>query len=268
MATTVAGNELTAQHRVAQLAIRARFLQEFLRLWPLMNTDDLDEAAAAWVGAVVDLVLRFRAASSTEALTYYSALRDAEIGEPLPVRDAYVNLGAPNLTAIQTSLLVTGPIGIKQRIARGMPVRQARTHAFTAAAGAASRHVLNGGRQLIVEAAERDPVTTYYARVTDGDPCAFCALLASRGAVYASESTAVRTTARSKKRGPGKEFHDDCGCGVEPGWNVKPEMSELAKKWDKLYEDSTKDAGPGKKKLKAFRAAYNAQRPGKPSAEE
>ena len=48
-----------------------------------------------------------------------------------------------------------------------------------------------------------------YARVTTGDSCAFCIMLASRGFVYASE----RTATKSKR---GDKYHNHCHCVAVP----------------------------------------------------
>lgn len=259
MATTVTGAELTEQHRRAQLALRSAFMRELVRLWPLIDLDKLDETAAEWIGFVTDLVLTWRLQSVDRALSYYDEFRRAEIGEPLPNRGNFRSLAKPEPAAIRTSLLVTGPIGVKSRIGKGFDPRIAKAKALVDVSGAASRHVLDGGRQLIIETAEKDDLAVKFARVTDDDPCAFCAMLASRGPVYFSKETATRTTARSRKRGPGKEYHDHCGCTVEPGFFDDPAWPGRAREFEQLWNDSTKGKG-GKNAMKAFRAAYEAQR--------
>jgi hypothetical protein len=259
MATTVTGAELTEQHRLAQLALRSAFMRELVRLWPLINLDRLDETAAEWISFVADLILTYRTQSVDKALSYYDEFRRAETGQPLANRGNYRSLAEPEPAAIRTSLLVTGPIGVKSRLRKGVNPTVAKAKALVDVSGAASRHVLAGGRQLIVEAAHADDLALKYARVTDGDPCAWCAMLASRGPVYATERTAVRTTSRSKKRGPGREYHDHCGCTVEPGFFDDPEWPGRAREFEQLWIDSTKGKG-GKAALNAFRRAYEAQR--------
>lgn len=61
------------------------------------------------------------------------------------------------------------------------------------------------GRDTLYTAGLRDPNPPRYARVPRGAvTCRFCAMLASRGAVYASAATA----------GEHKDFHDHCDCAV------------------------------------------------------
>ena len=57
-----------------------------------------------------------------------------------------------------------------------------------------------------------------WRRVTDGDPCAFCAMLATRSD-YTTKERALTTghTRRHKRAGKrpfGSKYHDHCGCTV------------------------------------------------------
>lgn len=233
-------------------------MRELVRLWPLIDLDKLDETAAEWIGYVTDLILLWRGQSVNRALAYYDEFRRAEIGQPLANRGNYRSLVTVEPAAIKTSLLVTGPIGVKSRIGKGINPQVAKAKALVDVTGAASRHVLEGGRRLITEAVVKDPVALGFIRVTDDDPCAFCAMLASRGPVY-SEDTATRTTARSKKRGPGKEYHDHCGCGAEAVFSTDTQWPGRAREFEQLW----KDHGKGRNAFNAFRNAYEAQRPPK-----
>ena len=61
------------------------------------------------------------------------------------------------------------------------------------------REVMEAGRQVVQRSSTR------WRRVTDGAPCGFCAMLASRGPVYTSKDTA-----------DGGRYHGRCGCTDEP----------------------------------------------------
>ena len=63
------------------------------------------------------------------------------------------------------------------------------------------------GRSTMIRSAREHGIR--YARVPVGDTCAFCLMLASRGAVYATEKSAGR-------KNSGNEFHGDCDCDVQP----------------------------------------------------
>jgi hypothetical protein len=120
--------------------------------------------------------------------------------------------------------------------------------AITTTAGAVARHVEQAGRDTIITASERDPLTVRWARVPTGPrPCAFCWMLASRGPVYRPQTGEVR------------EWHDSCTCVAVPVFDPDD--------WDgrntyltarQLWQDST--AGySGRDALNAFRRALYAQ---------
>jgi hypothetical protein len=71
------------------------------------------------------------------------------------------------------------------------------------AVGASEPHRI--GRDGTYESAKSDPRFTRYRRVAEPKACRFCMMLASRGAVYLSESSA----------GGAKKFHSHCRCHVE-----------------------------------------------------
>src|SRR5690606_6285792 len=107
--------------------------------------------------------------------------------------------------AAVVSLNVTGPISQKQKTARGQRVDEARRKSFVESSGAATKAVLTGGRKSLLTLMEADRQLIGWVRVTDGNPCAFCAMLASRGIVrYKSEAAAKF------------QAHDHCACTAEP----------------------------------------------------
>lgn len=80
--------------------------------------------------------------------------------------------------------------------------------------GGTQRRIANFSRQTVMGSAVADPQSDGWQRVTDGNGCAFCRMLAGRGAVY-SESSADFAS------------HDKCGCSATPAWSgqqrpVKP----------------------------------------------
>lgn len=87
-----------------------------------------------------------------------------------------------------------------------MPTEEAIIEAYTARMIAAvQRHVAAAGRDLV-----RDTAAFHgkrYARklgYSESGSCAFCAMMAGRGAVYATEDSA----------GVGKKWHDHCTCSI------------------------------------------------------
>jgi hypothetical protein len=258
LAVTAAGARLTERHRKNQLALRAKFLREMLRSWPLLNPANLDGTAARWLELTMELILGFRTQSVATAVDYYDRFRGAEIGAEQVNRRVLLGLDAVPLDAIRTSLVVTGPARIKYRTLRGVPAEEAAQRALVDVSGAASRHVLGGGRDVLDAAADRDELAVGFARVTGPRPCAFCAMAASRGPVFTSRVTAAFTTGRSK-RGAGHRYHDHCGCAVEPLFARDAPWPGKARDFERLWVESTSGRS-GKDARNAFRRALEEQR--------
>lgn len=229
MAVTPAGAALTRQHRRTQQAVSAAVLRELLALWPLLDPLRLDETAPGFIAAATRLTAGGRALSSRAAVAYYTAFRLAEgVSGAAP---ASVAATAP-LEAIRTSLLVTGPVSIKAATGRGVPLSRSTADALVRVSGAVSRHALDGGRETVVELTRTDPKAQGWARVTSGDGCSFCQMLASRGPVYSGETVDF-------------ESHDHCLCGSEavfPGYEWPATSVAARERWDAL---KTENGGPG-----------------------
>lgn len=84
----------------------------------------------------------------------------------------------------------------------------ARDHRDSGSAGAGlvDQLVVQGGRNLLVQTIRADARAKLVARGTSNDPCGFCAMLASRGFVYVSASTAGFTA------GGVSDIHPNCHC--------------------------------------------------------
>ena len=116
------------------------------------------------------------------------------------------------------------------------PVGSFESDIFTRLAGFSQKMIANSGRDTVINSATYDAVRVGYQRVPRTGCCAFCGLLASRGAVYRSAASAGSTVGRGvdasltagkvggqgqglKARGNqqiGKAFHEHCRCVVAP----------------------------------------------------
>lgn len=86
---------------------------------------------------------------------------------------------------------------------------QAIEQASRALVDAVALRTKNAMRQTVKDNAVRDPAKTSFARVPTGaTTCAFCSMMASRGAVYATAKTA----------GAEDKYHHDCDCMIVPSW--------------------------------------------------
>lgn len=192
--------QLAEVHRDAQLALRARLLRDLQRVWPALDWTAIDKTFPAWATAATTVIDRDRAASANVAARFCRAHRLAQgITGPAPI------VLAPPIPRekVATVLTATCKARLKAAAARGLTGQQAMANAFVSSTGAASRLVLEGGRETVRRTAIEDPAARGWQRITTGRSCSFCNMLAGRGAVYREASSDFQA-------------HDHCGCTAAP----------------------------------------------------
>lgn len=146
------------------------------------------------------------------------------------------------------------------------------------AAGEVHNAALDAGRRALDTAVRSDRRIRSVARGLGPNPCAFCAMLASRGFVYMSGASATGTTARISQKdnevGPvdreGNDrysgagiriFHDNCNCYPIYRWVDETEMPlpELNSYFQEMWPVVT-DGETGVDALNAWRRWLYAQR--------
>lgn len=190
---------LAESHRLAQVqgaTSTQRLLdQAFVRhVDPYNLTGSIDRYTAAALPIVRTGFTR----STGLGLQYYSAARQAAGLPGIVPAGSAVPFDA---VAAATSLRVTGPVTVATRLGKGDTFAQALASARLATAGYGKRATLAGGRSVVARASARDSESRGWARLSDGSPCSFCAMLVSRGPVYGEQTVAFRA-------------HDRCGCGT------------------------------------------------------
>lgn len=100
-----------------------------------------------------------------------------------------------------------------------------------------NRAVMNAGRDTVEWSAGAQGRS--WRRVTDGDPCAFCAMLATRSDYTTKERALTTGHTRRHKRGGkrplGSKYHDHCGCTVvEVVGRWEPSVADT--QYQKVYE--------------------------------
>lgn len=205
-----AGQRLVEDLRRQQLQVRAVMLGQLVETWPLLDPLRLDDTAAPWLRLTAGLVAVQRARSAAAAAQTYAELREVRTGRrdapPRPVLD-----WADADAAAAASMRILGPVAIKYATGTGQDPEVAARRAMVRVAGAAGRHVLHGGRSMLHASVDADPAAVGYGRYASATACAFCRMLASRGAVYLTSEAAGQTTGASR-RGSGRRYHDECAC--------------------------------------------------------
>lgn len=217
MARTAEGAALSVQHRAGQLRIRAQALTAYTRAWPLWQGDEASFKRLTDV--TYPLVAAHRRLSASLASSYYETFRSVERvrGEATP------RLAPPiDEATVSGTLFVTGREMTAKAIASGASPQAAMAAALVRTSGTVGRFVLGGGRDTIVLSSGADPEARGWGRVTGGNPCAFCAMVAANGPVF-SEDTADF------------EAHDHCSCAGEPmyeGSEWPGEAREFQRLWN------------------------------------
>jgi hypothetical protein len=119
---------------------------------------------------------------------------------------------------------------------------------------AAERHAQQPARDLVQEVADEWPGVAWARVLTGARSCFFCAMLASRGPVYTSETAAKFRGGQRVDR-----YHDGCDCEVVlvqnySTWEGRRAHILLARLW----EDATEGTS-GRRSMNAFRQAYEKQ---------
>ncbi|MEU6204584.1 hypothetical protein ABZ814_13465 [Micromonospora musae] len=142
------------------------------------------------------------------------------------------------------SVRVTGPVEFKRHLERtGSVVAAKRVMADTLSASA-QRHALAGDRDTVMATVAESGVIVGWRRVVDADPCAFCALLASRGAVYSKATV-------------GFQAHDGDECTAEPLYEREDDpqsVLDLQDEWRKATAGTS-----GAASIRAWRRYWDSR---------
>lgn len=196
MANSEEGRKLTEAHRKKQIVLGEQTERRVKALAKYVNEEDIS-GSWRWRLEVQRVTEDGFNRSRDYAATYVDEYSLAETGWSEDIR-----LPVYDRAKTDEAITVLGVAGIKAGIRSGSPYRQAVDKACSRLAAHCGQLALAGGRNLIDITVKYSGRAGGYRRVTDGKPCAFCAMLASRGPVY-SEETAFF------------ESHHHCGCSAE-----------------------------------------------------
>lgn len=265
MAHTVKGRQLTETHRQTQVALQASLVERIMDIFlSTFRPADIDGSSKDFIRAALPLVMEARDLSTELATTYLDAFRKAElkglvdhaelapdVTDPLSVpidtlqawRDAdlvteTMDLELASVESLVKDLHTSGAGVAKREIGKGKTPEAAKQTAAKAVSAKAMKLAADGGRApLIREVSTGRGGAIGYVRVVDANPCPFCAMLASRGAVYRSDAFSHSNALFS---GDGEfKVHDGCGCTLEPVYGKRvtdlPKANqELAEQWAEI----------------------------------
>lgn len=189
---------LTRQYRTQNLALRAQTIRDLQRIWPALQYADLARTYDAWYAGTAAIVARDANRAAGLASLY---LRAHRLAAGIPGEPA-IKIATVPAAKTAVALRVNTIVAIKRSTLAGQTADLAMRNAFVQMVGAATRLVLDAGRDTVRETTIADPRTRGWERVTSGG-CDFCSMLASRGAVYTEASADFAS-------------HDHCACSAQP----------------------------------------------------
>ncbi len=236
MADTRPGELLTDLHRRRQVAIATAADSEIRRAMDVIDLSNIDASRAAWNDRMVGVVAKYHKVSQIQATTYLSHYWDAE--RPGGAAD----IVAPRFEVVVTQgvLDAAGPQALKKSIGKGAPPLSALQQVSHSIQDETRKMILAGGRGVVRASGLADRRAIGVRRVSDGDPCSFCAMLVSRGPAYMSEASALA-------KGNGDPYHKRCGCSVEiiySDWVPTPEEQQYVDSYYRAAEEATAAGEP------------------------
>jgi hypothetical protein len=235
--------------RRAQASIAFAAKREVAAVWPKLLTMPPDRVAVVMAELLHEIGHEYGNAAGSLAADYYDDLREAA-----KVGGRFV--AAPSEMPPMERFEALSRWGVGPMFGAAPDVDKA----LSLMLGGLSRIVLNGGRDTISDAVAADPATPTFARHASANACAFCAMVASRGAVYTSAASAGvvvgrgaalstnigRTKGRKAqgiktrgKRSLGDKYHDFCHCTAVPVWpGQEYQEAPYVAKWRDAYANA------------------------------
>lgn len=227
-----------------------------------VNVED-PQSVEDWLDLMIPRLIRSSDSGATRSAVFFDQIRRIE-AKSLDFR-ADPALGMID-AGVKKSLLTMGPYDYMNKATKiqALDVSPAQQRALlldakktTAAKVAASvvRHSQAGGRQTIFENSAKDETALGWVRVTRAKPCAFCAMLASRGLQYRSfkQDSFISSDARFTGDGNAK-VHDNCQCSLKPVYSNNDPLVERTEKFADMW--TRWGAGGGDAALR-FRRGYD-----------
>lgn len=211
-----------------------------------------------WADLMVSLIGQYRDGASRISLVALQQLKLAQVGEEVAA-DMLRTAQPADEKWLRRSLGFAGPGTVRaytERQLLGTWTGDPSAKALKLVTGTAARWVLDAAREAMLEtglaeARSRAPRSAQaWARVTDADPCAFCAMLAARGAVYLTQSSASWADGI-----PGNPYHDHCACTAVLLWRDEP--LPQAEAFAALWAEVTRGLS-GQDARNAFRRSFEA----------
>lgn len=237
-------------HRRARDGIVALAMRDLVAVWRSLTLDDAAQARREIEALLPALFDGYGTPIAALAADWYDELR-----EEARASGAYRATVADPPSAAQVESLA----GFATTALYGANPDGAA--ALSALSGGVQRLLTNADRDTVLRNVAQDPSRVRYARHASANACAFCAMLATRGAVYLSAESAAGVVGRgtekrndgsrrdSRRKGIrsrgvqslGSKYHDHCHCTQVPvfaGQEFEP--APYVKKFEDAYIAATR----------------------------
>jgi hypothetical protein len=216
VASAMGSQVLLNRYQSNQQALAARVALAVASLWNrIINPASFNDSWNQLEPILTGIVTTYYNATAADAAQYYSASR-------IIAGNNYLNVPgqAPDEDYINKVLNIMGP-GQFYHYLKDQPEDNAATMAADGLRGAATRLVLAGGRDTVTGTTPLDPMARGWERVIEPGACSFCAMLASRGAVYKESTVDFRA-------------HDHCHCVARAVFIGQKSVNQgLSEEWGK-----------------------------------
>ncbi|MCX4687288.1 hypothetical protein OG401_23800 [Kitasatospora purpeofusca] len=209
-------------------------LRQILAVWGVLDIQNLEASFAEYLTLSEPIIREAKHNSARAASGYYDMLRVAEaVPGPPPASKFLADLVASG--ELEMTLGPIGPAAIRKGIEAGMTFEQSAAAAWVKQSGQLAKHVQAGSRNTLAQRIAGDERALGFQRAPhkDGKCCAFCGVVASRGAVYKDRATSI---ASSNPNRLGKDYHDHCRCTPQPIFRRDTPLSPAGERFAALYE--------------------------------
>lgn len=202
---TAKGDQLLAVKMQAANKLDKELEERIAVIFQLLDPFELDATYPAFEAAFLAEVERSGEKHFNLNKGFLKAYILEEFGKTASGLEAgYVAMSSTRREAVASSLSAVTRAGIKAHTANGDNIIKAYKDAGTRAVGVGRRNARQPAREFTASVSRKTRGLGYYKRVLTGrESCNWCAMIASRGAVYTID------TAEGA-------WHDNCDCEIAP----------------------------------------------------
>ena len=186
--------DAVATYVLSVQGIREALTEQIRAFWGTLPSDPV-AASGVLAVAVPEVVDTYGTLASLAAIDFYSQVRGSSTFRPQLPRPV------PDRQVAASVRWAISPLFDPSAVSQAEDGLEALTRVVTIT----DRNVANQGHETIYQSGIADPRQPKFARVPVGDTCAWCRLMASRGAVFRTEATAKF-----------RRSHAKCDCKVSP----------------------------------------------------